>query len=64
MIAALDEKPARLWGFVAVAFMAGLAVGNGWTTHQALDGSGKWWARYCHVQVQKHVQLQEKLDNQ
>ena len=64
MIDALEHRPARLWGFVALAFMLGLAAGNSWATSDALQGAAHWWNQYCHQQVQTHVQLQEKLDNQ
>lgn len=61
---ALQTRPAVALGCLALAYMLGLATGNGWTTHEAIDGSSKWWQQYCHQQVKGHVQLQEKLDNQ
>ena len=60
----LQRKPVVRWGMVALAFFLGLAAANGWTTREALDGEGHWWQQYCHQQVQNHVELQQKLDNQ
>jgi hypothetical protein len=64
MIDALEHRPARLWGFIGLAFFVGLAAGNGWATHRALDGEAQWFRGWCGQQVQSHVQLQKNLDNQ
>ena len=63
MIDALEQRPARLLGFVVLAFVLGLAAGNGWATKEALDGEAHWWNQYCHQQVKTHVELQKSIDN-
>lgn len=50
----------RLWGFFLLGMAVGAAVANGWATHEALQGSGRWWQQYCH----QRVLLQQQLDNQ
>lgn len=57
------QKPlARQWGFIALAFVLGLAAGNGWSTAEAINGSGQWWQRECHSKIVDHVELQKTLD--
>lgn len=38
------ERPTvKNLAITAMAFLLGLAVGNGWATHEAMQGQAAWW---------------------
>ena len=40
---------------VAMAFLLGLAVANGWSTRVAMDGQARWLHDQCGQQVRRTV---------
>ena len=54
----LDSGKTRVFGAVVLALLVGVAIGNGFRTQEALDGSAKWW----EAQVNSHAHDQSRKD--
>ena len=54
----LDRPTVKQLGVTAFVFLVGLAIGNGYRTTEALQGSARWWEQ----QVKAHEHLQSAND--
>ncbi len=57
------EKPTvKHLGVVGFALMLGMAIGNGWATHNALQGQAAWLHEWCGKQVKTRIIQHQERD--